>query len=301
MKLALALTVTTVLSAQTVQLFLQDGRRLEGPARATSIRAGDRKLALRSLLSLHNGAPAVGEEAKRIDALLAKPTPAAIDELTAIGLPVLTPLLASYKDTDQHEPRPLYRLFARIMPDGLDQLERTDSLLRLANGEAFRAKVEEFTITVNGQSIPWSQIRRLAVRQPRVEKQADLQALQHCTQIEYLDTGIEVGADSTLTVNAKGLIRNAFNQDGWASDADGLKVPGPNYKTNLVDGHPFGAVVARTGNGEVQRIGKAFTGKALGTGRFRLAVNDNRHWQNNVGAFHVRITATNAYDLGDPR
>lgn len=301
MKLALALTLTTVLSAQTVQVLLKDGKRVEGTAKSINIQAGGRNIPLRSLLSLHNGAAAEGEEARRIDSLLAQLNTAAVDELTAIGIPVVSPLLALYKDTDQHEPRPLYRLFARIMPDGLDQLERTDSLLRLANGEAFRSKVSDFTINVAGQAIPWSNIRRLAVRQARVEKNADLQALQHCTQIEYLDTAIEVGTDSTLTVTAQGLIRNAFNQDGWASDADGLKVPGPNYKTNLVDGHPFGAVVARTGNGDVQRIGKNFSGKANDTGRFRLAVNDNRHWQNNIGAFKVKVTATNAYDLGDPR
>lgn len=301
MKLILGIALTTILSAQTVQVLLKDGKRIEGATKSISIDASGRKIALRSLLSLHNGAAAEGEEAKRIDAALAQPNPASIDELTAIGLPVVSPLLALYKDTDQHEPRPLYRLFARLVPNGLDQMERTDALVRLANGEAFRAKIADFSISLNGQSIPWSNIRRVAVRQARVEKSTDLHALQHCTQIEYLDTAIEVGTDSTVSVSAKGIIRNAFNQDGWASDADGLKVPGPNYKTNLVDGHPFGAVVARTGNGEVQRIGANFNGKANGTGRFRLAVNDNRHWQNNVGAFQVKITATNAYDLGDPR
>jgi hypothetical protein len=314
MKLALAITLTTVLSAQTVQVLLKDGKRIEGAAKSINIQAGGRNIPLRSLLSLHNGAAAEGEEAKRIDALLAAVntdaalgTPArstrdaGIDELTAIGLPAISPLLALYKDTDQHEPRPLYRLFARLIPNGLDQMERTDSLVRLTNGEAFRAKVSDFSIAVGGQSIPWTNIRRLAVRQARVEKLTDLHALQHCTQLEYLDSGIEVSADSMLNISAKGVIRNAFNQDGWASDADGLKVPGPNYKTNLVDGHPFGAVVARTGNAEIQRIGANFNGKPIGTGRFRLAVNDNRHWQNNVGAFRVKITATNSYDLGDPR
>jgi hypothetical protein len=323
------LAICAALQAQTVQVLLKDGKRIEGPAKAIAIDAAGRKVTLRSLLSLHNGAPADGEELKRIEEHLAaiakddalgapKPgsppsigTPsraardAAIDELTAIGLPVVSPLLALYKDTDQHEPRPLYRLYARLVPNGLDQIERTDSLVRLSSGEAFRAKVADFTLSLAGQNVAWSSIRRLAVRQARVEKRADLEALQHCTQLEYLDTGLELGADSILTVSAKGLIRNAFNQDGWASDAGGLKVPGPNYKTNLVDGHPFGAVVARIGNGEVQRIGASFNGKPNGTpngtGRFRLAVNDNRHWQNNVGAFKVTITATKAYDLGDPR
>jgi hypothetical protein len=326
---ALCAALYAQLQAQTVHVLLKDGRSIEGAAKSVTIEASGRKLALRSLLSLHNGAPAGGDEAKRIDEhlaaiakddALAAPKPgsppsigtpsrasrdAAIDELTAIGLPVVSPLLALYKDTDQHEPRPLYRLYARLVPPGLDQLERSDSLIRLSGGEAFRAKVADFNITVNGHNLAWSNIRRLAVRQARVEKHASLEALQHCTQLEYLDTGIETTPDTTLTITAKGLIRNAFNQDGWASDADGLKVPGPNYKTNLVDGHPFGAVVARTGSGEVQRIGSSFNGKPNGTpngtARFRLAVNDNRHWQNNVGAFKVTITATNAYDLGNPR
>ncbi len=325
MRILAALALSIALYAQTIQVLLKDGKRIEGPAKSINIDAGSRKIALRSLLSLHNGAPAEGDEAKRIeehltaiakDDALAAPKPgsppsigtpsraardAAIDELTAIGLPVVSPLLALYRDTDQHEPRPLYRLYARLIPSGLDQIERSDSLIRLVSGESFRAKVADFNVTLNGQSHAWSNIRRLAVRQARIEKRASLEALQHCTQLEYLDTGIEASPETTLSVAAKGLIRNAFNQDGWASDADGLKVPGPNYKTNLVDGHPFGAVVARTGNGEVQRIGASFNGKPQGTGRFRLAVNDNRHWQNNVGAFKVTVAATNAYDLGDPR
>jgi hypothetical protein len=40
-----------------------------------------------------------------------------------------------------------------------------------------------------------------------------------------------------VNVNAKGFVRLSFDMDGWASDANGL-VPGPNYKTNLVDGFP---------------------------------------------------------------
>ena len=30
-----------------------------------------------------------------------------------------------------------------------------------------------------------------------------------------------------------------------------------------------------------------------------MAINDNTHWQNNVGTFYVDMSATNAYDLGD--
>ena len=37
----------------------------------------------------------------------------------------------------------------------------------------------------------------------------------------------------------------------------------------------------------------------LPAGRLTLAVNDTPHWQNNVGAYQVTLTATDAYDLGD--
>jgi len=30
-----------------------------------------------------------------------------------------------------------------------------------------------------------------------------------------------------------------------------------------------------------------------------MAINDNPHWQNNLGTFYVTLSATDAYDLGD--
>jgi hypothetical protein len=38
--------------------------------------------------------------------------------------------------------------------------------------------------------VPRSSIRSLAVRQATIEKSFELHALRHCTQIEFLDTGI---------------------------------------------------------------------------------------------------------------
>jgi hypothetical protein len=67
-----------------------------------------------------------------------------------------------------------------------------------------------------------------------------------------------------------------------------------------VDGQPFGALVGRVGaTGEVFLVGRkaALAGKPAG--RLRLAVNDNAHWQNNLGTFHAAMTATDAYDFGD--
>ena len=102
-----------------------------------------------------------------------------------------------------------------------------------------------------------------------------------------------------MKVNAKGFVRLSFDIDGWASDANGLKVPGPNYKTNLVDGFPFGAIVGRVNAaGAVILIGADFSRKGLTPGRLYLAVNDNPHWQNNIGAFRVSLQATDAYDVG---
>ena len=36
----------------------------------------------------------------------------------------------------------------------------------------------------------------------------------------------------------------------------------------------------------------------LPPGRLLMAINDNGHWQNNLGTFTVRMTVSDAYDLG---
>ena len=81
----------------------------------------------------------------------------------------------------------------------------------------------------------------------------------------------------------------------------GLKKPGaPSYKSNLFEGHPFGALVGRVGAaGEVFFLGMKASKTGLAAGRLALAVNDNPHWQNNLGSFYVTLSASDAYDLGD--
>jgi len=283
-----------------VRVRTTDGTIVEGAAQTRSVK-------LAQVLSISNGAPATDAEAARITAGLAAiqgtdraARDKAVDELTAIGLPVMTPLLKAYKDTDQHEPRPLYRLFERIMPSYADDFDRTKSLTRMASGEAVRGPMPTGSIEVNGVSMDWSKVRSLAVRQKSVKRTMEVHSLKHSTQIEYLDTGVVLTSASKATLAAKGLVRLSWETDSWASDANGLKVPGsPAYKSNLVDGQPFGALVARVEPaGEMLFVGKsgAVSGKA---GRLRLAVNDNAHWQNNLGTFSVTMTATDAYDMGD--
>ena len=290
-----------------------DGTLVEGQSSLRSLKVDGADVALAQVLSVHSGAPASAFEAERITQGLAAiqgddraARDKAAEELTAIGLPVMTPLLKGIKDTDQHEPRPLYRLFERLVPSYADAFDRTLTLVRLKNGEAMRGKVSEMTIDLRGAdgkktSLPWSRIRSVAVRQASVKRTMQVHSLKHSTQIEYLDTGVMTAPSSKLTLAARGLVRLSWDTDSWASDADGLKVPGaPAYKSNLVDGHPFGALVGRTSaSGEVFLVGKKATVTGKPAGRLALAVNDNKHWQNNLGTYWVTMTATDAYDLGD--
>ncbi len=293
-----------LLAAATILVRLTDGTTVEGP---TTFSMGGHGVA--KILSFHSAAPATPAEAAQIKDALAivqadkdrAGRDAAVEQLVAIGVPVLTPLLDLYKDTDQHEPRPLYRLFERIMPSGADGFDRSLGLLRLQNGQMVRVATPTGSVKVGPREIPWGNVRALAVQQKRIVKQALVHSLRHSTQIEYLDSGIELGAGSRLTATASGFSRLSWKDDGWATDPNGLTKPGsPAYKTNLVDGHPFGALVGRMGaKGATFAVGKSYLDKAPGAGRLGLAINDNRHWQNNLGTYTVQLTATAAYDWGE--
>ena len=313
----LPLLAVTVCASDWVLVRTVEGTAVEGVTLSRGFyveRDGQKSEAkLAELLSTHNGMPASDFEAGRITqgitAIQGTDRAArdlAVEELTTIGLPVITPLLQAYKDTDQHEPRPLYRLFERLIPSYADGPDRRLSLVRLKNGEAFRAKIADWTIDVKNaagekMSMPWSRIRSIAVRQKSVERSMQVHSLRHSTQIEFLDSGVGLTESSKVNIMARGFVRLSWDTDSWASDADGLKVPGsPSYKSNLVDGQPFGALVGRVGaGGPVFFAGKKAMLSGKGAGRLRLAVNDNAHWQNNVGTFYVKMSASDAYDLGD--
>jgi len=305
------------ISGRTVRLLTREGKVLEGRLSAGGFRVNgvsSRSVDGQVLLSINLADETSPREAERITADLAAvlgadraARDAAVADLTDIGLPALTPVLNAYKDRDLREPDALYRLFGRLMPGYADEADRSLDLIRLKNGDAIRGQVGAESLAIQPSSgseikVPLSSIRSLAIRQARIEKSFELHSLRHCTQIEFLDTGVVVGPNSRVEVTAAGFVRLSFAIDGWASDPDGLKVPGPNYKTNLVDGFPFGALVGKVGvSGPRFMVGRNLDKTGLGEGRLYLAVNDNGHWQNNIGSFRVKLRVSDAYDVSDPQ
>jgi len=303
-------------SSPTVWIVTKDGRSLEGELDNYNFRVKvdgkTRSVKADSVLSIHTADPANEAEKQRINTGITavtgtdrKARDAASEDLADLGLAALTPVLATYKDTDAREPNAHYHLFSRLIPGHADDLDRSQDLVRLVDGTTLRGDLEggDIKLTVSGktEAVPVASIRRIAIRRKSIDRLMDVQALRHCTQIEFLDTGIALTPGSRIREDARGWARLDFNKDGWSSDPDGLKVPGPNYKTNLVDGFPFGALVGKVGAaGERWFAGKHLEKSGLGTGRLYLAVNDNPHWQNNIGSFRVKLNATDAYDIGDP-
>ena len=303
----------------TAWILTRDDQSLEGEVEGGTLTievdGKVRKINLAEVLTIQTGSAASNSEEARIVEDLAVVRPdaprderdEAVAELTDIGLPVLSPLLALYKDTDFHEPKPLYRLFARIIPGHADRLDRTLDLVRLVHGETLRGRLAGDALKLTGADgranmIRFSNVRRVAVRRKSIIKVFQVDALLHCSQIDFLDTGVAVSSSSRIEQTAEGLVRLSFNIDGWASDPNGIKVPGPNYKTNLVDGFPFGALIGRIGpTGRTWLAGHYVEKTSRTRGRLYLAVNDNAHWQNNIGSFTVILRALDAYDVGDPQ
>ena len=275
---------------------------------------GIRTVSLRDLLSIQFGANAESDEAKRISKGLLEVNgkerisrEKAVEELSNIGLPVLGPLLDSVKDTDLREPAPLYHLFSRVVPGYADDLNRTLDMIRMSNGETFRGIVTTAEIKFESAddskfSLPLAQIRRIAVRRSVVERTFELHALRHCVQLEFLDSGVGIVAKSQIDGKATGYVRLSFNEDGWSSGPEGKSEPGPRHSDLLTGGFSYGALVGRVGaEGARWFAGKSFQKSDFGVGRLYFAVNDNEHWQNNIGSYRVKLRATNAYDLGDPQ
>ncbi len=300
--IAMMLVPMLLSAAQTVLVLTTDGEWIEGVTSAKAI--GSTPIA--KILSMHNGATASAKEAEIITTSLAalqgkdrKVRDAAVEDLTHIGLPVLTPLLETIRDTDQHEPKPLYNLFARIIPSIADQPDRMQSLIRLDNAVPRRGSWPQGEIRVGDKTLSWDKIRLFAVRRQVVSRKVEVHSLRHSTQIEYLDTGVYATAKSSLDLDALGFVRLSWKQDEWATGPNGLTKPAGNYKTNLADGQPFGALVGKVTTRAIPFfLGSTAKKSSLGAGRFHLAINDNAHWQNNLGSYTVSFQLTQAYDLG---
>lgn len=287
--------------------------RLEAKELTFVVDGAPRTVAPRDVLSLHLGAPASDAENQRITAALAQlgdkdvaVARRAGDELVDIGLPVLTPLLKAFADTDAHEPDARYRLFARLVPGRADGPDRTLDLLRTSDGRVQRGRWQASDLALVDEAgkrvaVAAADVRRLAVRQAKVVHTFELQALHDCTYVGWLDTGVLLGAQSRLVADAEGFVRLSFDEDGWASDPDGIKDPLPG-KRKLQEGFRWGAVLACVGAaGERWLVGKHVERDGLAAGRLYCVINDNDHWQNNVGSYRVTVAATNAFDLGEPR
>jgi len=302
---------------RTVWVMTKDGRSVEGKLGLDSlsftVNGAARKIEVKDVRSFHSADSATAAESSRIVQGLAalqgkdfKAAEAASADLTDLGLPVLSPLLAAYKDVDGHEPDPLYRLFGRIVPGVADGLDRKLDLIRLADGSALRGKLAPVELKMTGAdgkstTLAAGSVRRLAVRQPSLERNFELQALRHCTYVAWLDTGVAVTPSSRVNADSAGFVRLSFDEDGWSSDPDGIETPLPG-KRKLQEGYRWGVVLGRVGaSGERWLAGKHIEKSALGSGRLFFAINDNEHWQNNIGAYRVRVKVTDAYDLGDPQ
>jgi len=301
----------------TVSILMRDGATVEGAVQAAAIKATvdgkTRTFPLSSVLSVQLGdAPSAIETARiaaGITALQASDRTkqdAATEQLTDIGLPVLTPLLDTLQDSDAYGPKPLYRLFERIIPGVADMPDRSLDMIRLANGEILRGKLlPETTLTLKASDGTETQIarqtmRRFAVLRKEIKRNVTVHSLNHCIQLAWLNTGIALTPASQVNSTAQGFLRLAYKEDGWAMNPDGLQKPGPNYNTNLTGGFPFGALLVKSGvEGKATIAGQKMTRSDLGAGRLYFTINDNPHWQNNLGTYRLTLKATNAYDLGD--
>lgn len=101
---------------------------------------------------------------------------------------------------------------------------------------------------------------------------------------QWVDTGIDIRAGQTLTINASGQIKVA--RDGGLMTASGVasgRTEGATMPTANV-----GGLVARFGNSAPLFIGESRTFTTPRGGRLYLGVNDN-FFDDNTGQFNVRV------------
>ncbi len=311
----------TVLAIRTT-----DGQDILGTTVATGITIGAegeaaRELAFDQLLSLHTAhAPSRHEQGVIEEHLTLIGTPKiskerveqSLDLLTEIGLPLQTPLLEQLTDDDgiRAGSSPRYRLYSRIMPRRADGLDRTLGMVRLKGGDIVRTNLVDRPITVTplakeGEEPPSpltieaNQIRRLAVLQKSITRNVELDSLRHCLFVGFLDTGIFVTPESSLTADAEGFIRIDFQGDGWSADPDGIHIPPPT-KRPLNEGFRWGSVLGRVGPaGNHWFAGKHVDKSDLTTGRLYFVISESHHWENNIGSYRMKIVVKNGFDVGE--
>ncbi len=267
---------------------------------------------LNDILSIHTAFPASEFELQEINSNLAhlgnqveSKAEIATAKLTDIGLPVMTPLLKAFPDTEAREPDYRFRLFGRIMPGHADTKDRSLGLIRMANGKTARGNLLNSRFSVKQMddelvTIDTRNIRRIAVRREEIDRTFELHALHHCTYVGFLDSGIITTKDSELVADAEGYVRLSFDEDGWSTDPDGIVEPLAG-KRKLQEGFRWGSVLGRIGpTGERWFVGKHLEKSDLEIGRLYFVINDNEHWQNNIGSFRIHLTVKNAFDVGDP-
>lgn len=273
------------------------------------------KVDWQDLLSFHSAiAPSPHEQEQidqhfpRLDSEKVPEVELAAATLTEIGLPLATLLLQSFTDDDGAQPGARYRLYRRIVPSEADEFDRTQGLIRLADGTMRRGNLVNSRLVLRTTRsegtepaevvVAGDKIRSLAVERESLTREVELDSRQHVTYIEWLNTGLMVTAESKVTFDATGFVRLSFDEDGWASDPEGIHDPLPG-KRRLQQGFRWGSVLGRVGpDGERWFVGKHAERADLPAGRLYLVINENERWQNNIGSFRVVLRAERVFDWG---
>ncbi len=115
----------------------------------------------------------------------------------------------------------------------------------------------------------------------------------------WVSTGVEVSAGQILTILASGNINTLPDETGASlSDPNGQEwsCPYTNDSTVanvdcLLNGEPYGALIAKIGNGRPFKVGSSFTVHVSENGVLYLSVNDNLpYYDDNTGNYTVVIT-----------
>ncbi len=106
-------------------------------------------------------------------------------------------------------------------------------------------------------------------------------------QHDFVDCGIRVKRGDKISVSADGQII----MTPWGTEMKSTPDGGPNFDWYIQDKIPGGALVAKIGGGEVQKVGAKWTFVADRSGvlRFAVAMNDQYADQAFPGNYNVRI------------